>query len=60
MLNKILEQIKKRSKIRLGQKSLTSALDIPEVFFLAGRLGPDYVSTQFLDLSNFSQDLQIK
>ena len=56
----MLEQIKKRSKIRLGQKSLTSALDIPEVFFLAGRLGPDYVSTQFLDLSNFSQDLQIK
>ena len=33
---------------------------IPEVFFLAGRLGPEYVSTQFLDLSNFSQDLQIK
>ena len=58
-------KFKKWSKIRLKQKnfdSLTLAYFltvIPEVFFLAWRPGPNYVSTQFLDISNFSQDLRI-
>ena len=64
MLNKILEHIETTKQNQTG----TEKFDIVfSVFFdcyfgsfLAGRLGPDYIKAQFLDLSNFSQDLQIK
>ena len=62
MLNRTLEQSKKMKQNWTGPRKIGICFSVffDCYFFLAGRLGPDYVSTQFLDLPNFSQDLQIK
>ena len=65
MLNRTLEQSKKMKQNWTGPGKIGICFSVffeccSGSFFLAGRLGSDYVSAQFLDLPNFSQDLQIK